>query len=541
MRPFAATALAAFLATACFGQPAQPAPTFTIADVHPSTRSSNPNVYMTGGVLRSGRYDLRKATMLNLIATAWGMPADRVLGGPSWLELDRFDIAATAPPKTSQDSVKQMLQSLLADRFNLKVHMDTKPVPGFVLSMGQGKPKMKESDGTGSTGCQGVPQTPEPGAIPYALVQCRNVTMDALAVELRNMAGAYITTTVVNSTGLKGTWDFDLKWTARALLSLAGSDAITIYDAVDKQLGLKLAAGEVPSQVIVVDSVERRPTPNPPSVTATALPPPPTEFDVADVKPSMPDATPNGRIQPGGRLDLHAIPLRQLIMIAWNLTGDELLVGAPKFVDSAKFDVIAKAPGVTGGSSLNPDIDEDDLRLMLRNLLIDRFKIAAHMEDRPLNAYTLTAVKPRLAKADPTGRTGCKEGPAPAAKDPRDTMPILARLLTCRNITMAQFGEQLPVLANGYIHAVVPDETGLEGAYDFTLNFSPIGLLNMARGGRGGDAPPAPGATPDASLPTGALSLFDAVSKQLGLKLEMRKRPVSALVIDHVEEKPTDN
>jgi hypothetical protein len=72
---------------------------------------------------------------------------------------------------------------------------------------------------------------------------------------------------------------------------------------------------------------------------------------------------------------------------------------------------------------------------MLRNRLIDRFKIAVHMEDRPLNAYTLTAVNPKLAKADPTGRTGCKEGPAPAAKDPRDTTPILARLLTRRNIT----------------------------------------------------------------------------------------------------------
>lgn len=537
----AVLSLVALLSTAAFGQNTESAPTFTLADVHSSARTNNPNVYMTGGILRSGRYDLRKATMLDLISTAWNIPADRVLGGPNWLELDRFDIAAKAPANTSPDAVKVMLQALLADRFKLKVHTDTKPVPGFVLFAGKGKPKMKESDGTGSAGCQGVQQSPEPGAIPYAIVQCRNVTMEAFARELPNMAGAYVTTNVMDSTGIKGTWDFELKWTARALLSLAGSDGITIYDAVDKQLGLKLESGQVPSQVLTVDSVERMPTPNPPGVTSATIPPPPTEFDVADIKPSMPDAMPEGRIQPGGRLELHAIPLKQIILIAWNLTGDDLLVGAPKFLDTAKFDIIAKAPGVTGGSALNPQIDEDDIRLMLRNLLIDRFKMSAHIEDRPLNAYTLVAAKPKLTKADPAERTGCKEGPAPAAKDPRDSNPILSRLLTCRNMTMAQFGEQLPVLANGYIHSPVADETGLEGAYDFTLNFSAIGLLNMARGGRGGDPPSPSGAAPDASLPNGALSLPDAVNKQLGLKLEMRKRPVPALVIDHMDEKPAEN
>jgi len=83
----------------------------------------------------------------------------------------------------------------------------------------------------------------------------------------------------------------------------------------------------------------------------------------------------------------------------------------------------------------------------------------------------------------------------------------------------------------------VEDKTGLEGAYDFTLTFTPIGLLG-GRGGRGGDAAgPAGG---DASDPTGGLSLSDAINKQLGLKLEMRKRPMRVLVIDQMEEKPVD-
>ncbi len=540
VRASAGLSLIALVSGMAFGQTPETTSTFTIADVHISAHSTG-NVYMTGGVVRAGRYDLRHATMLDLITTAWGIDADRVFGGPSWLELDRFEIAAKTPPNTSPETAKLMLQALLKERFHLVVHTDTKTVPGFVLSMGKGKPKMKESDGSGNTGCEPVQQAPQPGTIPQALVQCRNETMEAFARDLHGMAGAYITTAVTDSTGLKGNWDFDLKWTARALLGLAGSDGISIYDAVDRQLGLKLEQKQVPASVLVVDSVDKTPTPNPPGVNPSVLPPPPTEFDVADIKPSMPDAQPRGRIQPGGRVDLQAIPLKQLIMAAWNFNSEDMIVGAPKSLDTARFDIIAKAPGVTG-SGINPQIDIDDILVMLQSLLKDRFKLAVHTEDRPINAYTLLSVKPKLTKADPLGHTGCKEGPPPLGKDPRDATPILSRLLTCRNITMAQFADMLPNLAGGYVHSAVADETGLEGAWDFTLSFSPVGLLQGIPGaGRGGDGPAPPGDSTDASLPTGALSLNDAIAKQLGLKLEMRKRPVQVLVVDHVEATPTAN
>ena len=95
-------------------------------------------------------------------------------------------------------------------------------------------------------------------------------------------------------------------------------------------------------------------------------------------------------------------------------------------------------------------------------------------------------------------------------------------------MTMAQFADMLPNLANGYVRTPVLDSTGLEGAYDFTLSFSAVGLLRS--GGRGGDAPG--GAASD---PNGALSLPDAANKQLGLKLELQKRTMPVLIIDHVE------
>jgi uncharacterized protein (TIGR03435 family) len=232
---------------------------------------------------------------------------------------------------------------------------------------------------------------------------------------------------------------------------------------------------------------------------------------------------------------------------AWNLT-DEMIVGGPKWTETDRFDIIAKAPvpeninppaapaPLLAPSGL-PQLDIDTVWAMLRALLADRFKLKTHMEDRPVSAYTLTAVKPKLTKADPQNRTGCKEGPGPDGKDPRVANPILSRLVSCQNMTMAQFTEALPNLAGGYVHAAVLDSTGLDGAYDFTLNFSGAGQA-QGGGGRSGDAQAAGGGA--ASDPNGALSLPDAVAKQLGLKLELQKRPLPVLVIDHVE-KPTDN
>jgi uncharacterized protein (TIGR03435 family) len=546
MRIFKIASFIALLSGAAVAQTpdSAPAPAFDIADVHASPRTLSANPFMTGGVLRGTRYDLRNATMVDLIHTAWNIDADTVFGGPNWLETDRFDIVAKAPANTPAATLRLMLQALLADRFKLQVHNDTRPMPAFALTLGKGKPKMKESDGSGM-GCQPVPQNSEPS---YIVISCHNVTMDALVRNLRLMANSYLPNIVVDQTGLQGAWDFELKWTNRAQLTQAGSDAITIFDAIDKQLGLKLGPAKVPSPVLVVDHVNEKPTENSPDVARELPPPPPPEFEVATIKPSAPDTKPNGNVLPGGRVSVQGVPLKMLIDLAWNISSDDMIVGMPKFAGSARFDLTAKASSAVGsgtGPSIIPQVDIDDVRQMLQALLIERFQMKTHMEERPVTAYSLVAVKPKLTQADPTNRTRWKEGPGPEGKDPRNSTPILSRLVTCQNMTMAQFADLLQKIAPGYIHTPVLDETGLEGAYDFTLSFSAAGLLQQNLPGRGGDATPtgaAPAsAVPSASDPNGALSLFDAISKQLGLKLEERKRPVPVLVIDHMEEKPTEN
>jgi uncharacterized protein (TIGR03435 family) len=283
---------------------------------------------------------------------------------------------------------------------------------------------------------------------------------------------------------------------------------------------------------MIVDSVNEKPSPNPPDLDKIMPPLPPREFEVATIKPSKPGATGFGSGITADRVDVQNIPMRFLISFAWDLNPNdkEVPVNAPKWLDDDHFDILAKVSSIPLSKATQPTPDE--LRLMIRDLLTERFQLKAHFEDRPMNAYHLVAAGPKLKKADPSTRTVCKEGPGPDGKDPRIANPILGRLLSCQNMTMAQFAQELQRIAAGYIYGDVLDATGLEGGYDFTLSFSASQQLATTTDSA---------ATGTPSTPNGAVSLFEAVNKQLGLKLEKEKRPVSVLVIDHIEEKPTEN
>jgi len=534
-------------------------PSFEASDVHPSPRSNSVDREMRGPLVRAGRYEVRTATMLDLISTAYGMDPDRVYGGPTWLEWDRYDVIGKLPPGSTTESRKLMLQSLLADRFHLVLHNDRKLLPAYTMTVGK-HPLLKESDGAGETGCpfevKGRPNGPVPEGTtpptPELEFTCRNMTMAAFADEMRNMPlvpDFLHNRPVVDQTALSGAWDFSFKFPLPRRVVVAGGtapDNTTFFDVLEKQLAIKLEPAKISLPVIEVDHVDEKPTDNLPDV-ATTLPgaAAPTEFEVAAIKPTDPSF--QGirlNIEKGGRVNVQGASLKFMIQQIWNLT-DDMLVGAPKWLDADRWDIVAKAPAaaLTGEGPNQAPIDDDDIIAMVKSLLAERFKLATHMEDRPVSAYTLMAAKPKMKPADPTGRIKCFEGPGPDGKDPREANPVLGRLITCQNMSMARFADMLQGLASGYIHSPVLDATGLDGAWDFTLSFSPIGQLQGGRGGRGGDAPPSPaaGGANAASEPNGALSLLDALPRQLGLKLEMQKRPVQVLVIDHVEQKPTEN
>ena len=120
---------------------------------------------------------------------------------------------------------------------------------------------------------------------------------------------------------------------------------------------------------------------------------------------------------------------------------------------------------------------------------------------------------------------------SPTRLDARDKDPLLSRLITCRNVTMSEFASLLfKGMASGYVGGPVFDATGLNGRWDFELNFSPAPPTQPAAGS--GDS--------EGDL-TGTVTLSDAIRKQLGIRMEMQKQSVEVLVIDHLERKPTEN
>lgn len=512
MRANVAVTFLAVASSAAFGQ----SPKFEIADVHMSAPATNPYTFASGGELRGERYDLRKATMLDLIRIAYGVDPERVLGGPNWLELDRFDVSAKAPLNTPPETLDLMLRELLAERFSLVAHKDMRPMPAFALTAGKGKPKLREAATGGQSGCRSAPQ---PG--PYSTMACRNMTMDAFTETLRGFAGDYLVYPVLNTTGLQSTWDFDLRWNPRSQVLPGGAGRTTIFDALEQQLGLTLELTKTPEQVLVVDRVNEKPSPNPPGV-AQQLPPRITEFEVATLRPSRPDETGSWHVYPNGRIEVRGIPMRSLMGAAWDFDeghSDEAVIGAPGWIGSRRFDIVAETAPATN-PPLRTALIDDDVRLMLQRLLVDRFHIAWHYENRPTAAYTLIAVKPKLKKANPANRSNCRQAGV-VADDPQDKNPRLSQLIVCQNMTMAQFATRLQGVSPYDFARPVQDGTRMQGAYDFSLSYTPSYLIASGE-------------------PDGSLSIFDAVG-ELGLKLEMRKRSLPVIVIDHMEDQPVGN
>ena len=563
-----ASVFAFLLSVALTAQSTDAPQKFIAADVHAAAKTNSPmSRFFRGSAVRAGRYEVIHASMLDLVRLAYGYQADKILGGPSWLEMDRFDVIGKLPPDSTTESQKQMLQSLLGERFKLMIHKETKPLPTFALTVGK-KLQLRQPDkSSGQTGCRVEESSGAPGEGgirlfssgpdgkttmlslgPGGVLQyhCRNMTMASFAEGLPAMMGARGAVgdnPILDETGLKGAWDFDVKWSLGIIgPMMQQSDKISVGEALEKQLGLRLEPRQVPTPVLIVDSVNRKPTDNPPGL-AEVLPPliPPTEFEVADVRPSNPDAGGRGpgvpmmlglRIQPGGRVSAQNTPMRLLLMRAFNSFNQDEIAGIPAWADRDRFDITAKAPA----SAQLTAADSELASPMLRSLLVERFGLKYHTEERPINGYALLSAKPKLKKADPQARSSCKTDQGGPGSAPGSLT------MNCRNVTVAQFAEQLN--APG-INSPILDATGIEGNWDITVTYSQRATM-MAAGmgigaGRGGPAADPNSVVPQGPDPEGGYTLFEALEKQLGLKLEQRKRSLPVTVIDHLDEKPTEN
>jgi len=197
-----------------------------------------------------------------LIEVAYDLPSNRVLGGPAWLSSDRFDINAKPEGSinvSTQDGVAQlrlMLQAMLAERFKVDVHWETKEVPVYALMVDKNGPKMKAVPGGNGEGSATAGRGTLSGLAP----------MVRLARELSNFLGR----PVLDQTGLQGRFEFKLEWTpdqspARTAVAGAGSDAglsnddlgASLFTAIQEQLGLRLQSQRGSASVLIVDRAEK--------------------------------------------------------------------------------------------------------------------------------------------------------------------------------------------------------------------------------------------------------------------------------------------
>jgi uncharacterized protein (TIGR03435 family) len=500
------------LCGAAFGQSETAPAAFDVADVHASPQGTKKE----GGLyLHGSRMELHGVTMLSLIAGAYGFDDDKIFGGPNWLDTDRFEVVAKASGPLRRDVLKALMQALLEDRFQLKVHKEDKPEPIFVLLPGK-KVLLKQSAAAGDPDCK---RTNEGG---YLKMACHNLTMASLAERLPSIAPNYFNHPVVDKTGLTGAYDVTLQWTGRGQIGGGDSDhpSISLFDYFDKELGIKVEPQTRSSASLVIDHLNETPAPNPPG-TLEKLPPPVTEFDVAEIRPSKPDTQQDVQMK-NGRIEALALTMKELIGFAYDLDEYQLPTNE-KWLDSDRFDIIAKAA---------PDTTDATLSAMLRTLLEQRFHLKTHFEQQPAPVYALTAPKGKARLKETTG-----EEHAGCTRTPKDG----AFTYSCRNTTMAQLADKLPDVpgARQYFDHPMLDLTGLKGSYDFDITWSPPARAYGLGGRAGGGASAAP--APTASAPTGGLTIFEAVEKQLGLKLALEKHPMQVIVIDHIDRTPTEN
>lgn len=193
--------IAAFLMFPACAQPVPENSTrFTAADVHPS-----PSVVMPvfdSSFHPDGLYRLHNATMVDLIRIAWDIEAEAVVGGPLWLDTERFEISAKASITSTQMERATMLQSLLAERFKLAAHAGEKVLEVYALTAGPGTAHLERSGGHGGITCK-PDFNPRPK--PLITLTCPNITIGEFAKYLRRFSGGnYIRHPVADLTGLKG-------------------------------------------------------------------------------------------------------------------------------------------------------------------------------------------------------------------------------------------------------------------------------------------------------------------------------------------------
>ena len=462
---------------------------------------------------------------------------------PGWTRSTQYDIEARAPGHPTKDQIRMMMQSLLAERFKLAVHAETREARVFALVLA--KPgsvgahlRLHPADDScrSTTAADDEPATAKNVAdLPCGVIAHlpvthagahrfggRNVPLALLATSLPTQTGmAVLPRPVLDRTGLNGNYDFDVEWTPEDKNPEGDIETgATFRDALRSQLGLKLESASGPIELLVIDHVQPPTEQNDdvssagrvaPVALVQEKPAEPPVFEVATIKP---DKSGSGILSfnntPDG-IQARGFTAQMLIRAAYGV-DDNRISGAPGWLSSDLYDIEAKVAGTD--VSLLSKMSPEQRRLMLQPLLMERFQLKVHRETQIRPVYQLVVAK-----------GGLKLKPSPPAEPGVTSEPklrIKSGQLIAQRLPISLLVQWLALHAG----RVVVDKTGVSGIYDFTLRWSLDDGLNSAE--------------EFVSAKETYASLFTALQEQLGLKLEPATGPVEMLVIDHVE-KPSEN
>jgi len=258
-------ALLAFL----LAQSPPPPPTFEVSSIKRNTSGTDAARVSA----QAGRVTITNNPLRNIIRNAWRLQDFQIVGGPDWMNTERWDIVAKAEGNPQGPQMLAMLQNLLADSFKLVTHRETREMPIYALVLARADRSFGPNLHASSTDCQkdltaaiarggGPPQT---GKV-LCGIRSVNGHMEMNAVPMANFARNLAPTagrSIVDKTGLTGEFDAELTWTPDPSLSAPqdgpppANDGPSLFTAIQEQLGLKLEAQRGPVDVLVIDAVER--------------------------------------------------------------------------------------------------------------------------------------------------------------------------------------------------------------------------------------------------------------------------------------------
>ena len=221
-------------------------PVFEVASI----KANHSGTDVAGMRASRGSLSIVNAPLRKIVATSFGISEDRdesLIDGPDWLRTERYDIAATFAEETQPNEMRLMLQALLRERFQMCFHRETRKVPAYTLVVNKSGLKAKLA---------------APGAVPgfqrtAGHLASASATMSQLADKLAQQSDR----PVVDYTGIQGSYALTLSWERDELGANRGL-GVSLYTAIQEQLGLRLEARNEPMDVIVIEYLERQPTSN---------------------------------------------------------------------------------------------------------------------------------------------------------------------------------------------------------------------------------------------------------------------------------------